>query len=150
MAQQQGFLPEQKKTQEDQTLLDLAQKTYLETDIDNVRRNDQSQEVETTPQQGRDEKNVIPPPPQFCEGFELKCPYPEFHRDFPRYPCRSASLPRGTNMVPDEEMNISGNKVASEDAVRRLNRKLDLPESLTLHIIPAAPTSHLRDASQSA
>ncbi|KAI4802223.1 hypothetical protein KUCAC02_020075 [Chaenocephalus aceratus] len=106
MAQQQGFLPEQKKTQEDQTLLNLAQKSYLETDIDNVRRNDQSQEVETTPQQEIFERNVMPPPPQFCEGFELKCPFPEFHRDFPRYPCRSASLPRGTNMVPDEEMNI--------------------------------------------
>lgn len=106
MAQQQGSLLKQKKTQEELTPpLAPAQKTYLETDIDAVRRDDELhdlEKVETPPQLEIDEKNVIPPPPQFCQGFEMKSPFPEFHRDFPRYPYRSASLPRGINMVSDE------------------------------------------------
>ncbi|XP_070782167.1 brain-enriched guanylate kinase-associated protein [Enoplosus armatus] len=140
MAQQQGSLLEQKKTQEEQTPFDLAQKTYLETDIDTVRRADEPQDleikVETPPQLEIDEKTVIPPPPQFCQGFEMKSPFPEFHCDFPRYPYRSASLPRGINMVPDEEMNdidtISSLLEQKEDLRKRLSyttHKLELLQS---------------------
>lgn len=93
MAQQLGSVTEQKKTQVKQTAPDTAEKTYLETDIDG---RDEDPEFEI------DEKNVIPPPPQFCQGFEMKSPSPEFQSDFPRYPYRSASLPRGINMVSDE------------------------------------------------
>lgn len=106
MAQQLGSVLEQKTTQDEQTPLDPPQKTYLETDIDTVRRDGDSQDLgmktETLPPPEIDEKNVIPPPPQFCQGFEMKSPFPEFHCDFPRYPYRSASLPRGINMVSDE------------------------------------------------
>lgn len=106
MAQQQCSLYEQEKTQEGQAPFDPAQKTYLETDIDAVRWGDEPQDLEikaeTPPLPEIDEKNVIPPPPQFCEGFEIKSPFLEFHGDFPRYPHRSASLPRGINMVSDE------------------------------------------------
>lgn len=104
MAQQQGSLLEQ--PQEEQSPPDLTQKTYLETDIDTVRNNDEQQDLElkadTAPQLETDETNLIPPPPQFCQGFEMKTPLPEFYSDFPRYPYRSASLPRGINMVSDE------------------------------------------------
>ncbi|XP_044024256.1 brain-enriched guanylate kinase-associated protein isoform X1 [Siniperca chuatsi] len=140
MAQSQGSLLEQKKTQEEQTALDPTQKTYLETDIDTVRRDDDPQDleikVETSPHLEIDEKNVIPPPPQFCQGFEIKSPFLEFHCDFPRYPYRSASLPRGINMVPDEEMNdidtISSLLEQKEDLRKRLSyttHKLELLQS---------------------
>ncbi|KAG8011424.1 Brain-enriched guanylate kinase-associated protein [Nibea albiflora] len=103
MAQQQGSVHKQNTTRDD---LDPAQKTYQETNIDAARRDEEAQiKVETAPQLETDEENVIPPPPQFCQGFEMKSPFPEFQRDFPRYPHKSASLPRGMNMVPDEEMN---------------------------------------------
>lgn len=93
---------EQKKTREEQTALDPARKTYLETDIDAARRDDEHQEIKAEPQLETDKETVIPPPPEFCEGFEMKSPFPEFDGDFPRYPYRSASLPRGVNMVSDE------------------------------------------------
>ncbi|KAG7239716.1 hypothetical protein INR49_028652 [Caranx melampygus] len=103
MAQQQGSLLKPKKPQEEQNPHDLTQKTYLETDIDAVRAHNEQQHQEikadATPQLDLDGKNVIPPPPQFCQGFEMKSPCPEFYHDFPRYPYRSASLPRGINMV---------------------------------------------------
>lgn len=106
MAQQQASLFEQKNTLEEQTPLEPEQKTYLETDIDTVRRDDEPRDleikVETPPQLEIDEESVIPPPPQFSQGFEIKSPFPERHCDFPRYPYRSASLPRGINMVSDE------------------------------------------------
>lgn len=98
MAQQQGSLSKL-TTQEEQSPADLAQKTYLETDIDAVRKEDEVKQ-ETPPP--LDDETVIPPPPQFCQGFEMKSPFPEFHCDFPRYPSRSSSLPRGINMVSDE------------------------------------------------
>lgn len=108
MAQQQGLLLEQ-KTREEQPPTDpkLTQKAYLETDIDAVRRDDEPEDQEIKaetppPPLEVNETNVIPPPPQFCQGFEMKSPSPEFHCDFPRYPHRSASLPRGINMVSDE------------------------------------------------
>lgn len=108
MAQQQGFLLEQKTTKEERTPLDPAQKTYLETDIDTVRRDDKPYDlvikVETPPQLEIDEKHVIPPPPQFSQGFEMRSPFPEFHCHFPRYPYKSVSLPRGINMVSDESL----------------------------------------------
>lgn len=100
MARQQGSLSKE-TTQEEQSPFDPAQKTYLETDIDAVRREDEVNE-ETPPQLDIDDETVIPPPPQFCQGFEMKSPFPEFHCDFPRYPSRSSSLPRGINMVSDE------------------------------------------------
>ncbi|XP_067429424.1 uncharacterized protein [Thunnus thynnus] len=106
MAQQQGPLLEQ-KTQEEQPPTDLTQKTYLETDIDTVRRDDEPEDLEIKadtppPPLEIDESNVIPPPPQFCQGFEMKRPFLEFQYDFPKYPHRSASLPKGINMVSDE------------------------------------------------
>ena len=106
MAQRQGGLPEQKKPQEQLTPPDLTQKCYLETDIDAVRGDDAQQDLEiiaeTRPQLEIDGKNVIPPPPQFCQGFEMTSLFPEFYCNFPRHPYRSASLPRGINMVSDE------------------------------------------------
>lgn len=106
VAQQQGALPKQKKPQEEQTLPVLTQKTYLETDIDHLRRDDKTHGLDIkadAPQQLEiDKKHKIPPPPQFCEGFEMTSLHPEFHRDFSRYPYRSVSLPRGINMVSDE------------------------------------------------
>ncbi|KAM3602749.1 uncharacterized protein V6R79_010029 [Siganus canaliculatus] len=108
MALQQDSSPEQ-KTQDEQTPADPVQKPYLETDLDSVRRDNEPEDLEmraeTPPQLQLDEKNVIPPPPQFCQGFEMKVPFPESSCHFPKYPHRSASLPRGINMVPDEEMN---------------------------------------------
>lgn len=106
MAQQQGSFLE-KKTQEERPPADLTQKTYLETDIDTVRREDEPEclviklETPSLPLE-IDDTNVIPPPPQFSQGFEMKTSSLEFQYDFPRYPCRSVSLPRGINMVSDE------------------------------------------------
>lgn len=105
MAQQQGPLAEQ-KTPEERTSPDLVEKKYLETDIDTVRKGDELHDLEIkadTPEQ-IDEKYVIPPPPEFSQGFKMKSHFPEFHYDFPRYPYRSISLPRGINMVSDESL----------------------------------------------
>ncbi|XP_053737429.1 brain-enriched guanylate kinase-associated protein isoform X1 [Synchiropus splendidus] len=106
---------------------DQGQKTYLETDIDAVRSNGLPEELET------EERHVIPPPPQFCQGFEMKNAFPEFHPDLPRHPYRSISLPRGINMVPGEDMNgvdtISSLLEQKEDLRKRLSyttHKLEL------------------------
>ncbi|KAM7367716.1 hypothetical protein PAMP_013996 [Pampus punctatissimus] len=139
MAQQQGPLLGQ-QTQEEQPLTDLTQKTYLETDINTVRRDDKPEVLEikagTPPPLEIDETKVIPPPPQFCQGFKMKSPSLEFQGDFPRYPHRSASLPRDINMVPDEEMNnidtISSLLEQKEDLRKRLSyttHKLELLQS---------------------
>lgn len=89
-------------TQDKQIHNDPTLRTYLETNIDTVSEDEQPEylEIETnTPSPLElDERIVIPPPPKFCEGFKMT----EFHLDFPRSPYRSASLPRGINMVSDE------------------------------------------------
>ncbi|XP_031177901.2 brain-enriched guanylate kinase-associated protein [Sander lucioperca] len=129
MAQQHGSLLEQKKTQDEQT-------PHLNTET-TARRDDERQDLEikvqTLPQL---EIDVIPPPPQFCQGFEMRSPFPEFHCDFPRYPYKSASPPRGINMVPDEDMNnidtISSLLEQKEDLRKRLSyttHKLELLQS---------------------
>lgn len=109
MAQTQGSVLEQKTTDQEQAPLDPPQETYLETDIDAVRGDDsphdQGSRRETPPQQEIDEDLVIPPPPQFRQGFEMRTLFPEFHCHLPRYPYRSASLPRGINMVSDETVS---------------------------------------------
>lgn len=108
MAQQQGSLLELKMSKEEQPPAELAQKAYLEMDIDTVRRDGKSREmqvnIEPQLQPEIDEKHVIPPLTQFCEGFEIKSPFLEFHCHLPRYPYKSASLPRGINMVSDESL----------------------------------------------
>lgn len=102
MAQQQTTLLKQ-KTPDEQTSPEPTQKTYLETDIDAVRREVEPQDLKIkTETAAQLEQNVIPPPPQFCQGFEMKSLFPAFHCDFPRAPYRSASLPKGINMVSDE------------------------------------------------
>lgn len=106
VAHQVGALPKQKKFQEERTLPVLTQKTYLETDIDTVRRDDKTHDLDTKTdtrsQLETGETHVIPPPPQFCEGLKMTSLFPEFHSDFSRYPYRSVSLPRGINMVSGE------------------------------------------------
>lgn len=103
---QQVALPKQKKPQKQQTLPVLTQRTYLETDIDTVRRNDKARDLDikadtrSPPEIG--ETRAIPPPPQFSEGFQMSSLFPEFHHDFSRSPYRSVSLPRGISMVSDE------------------------------------------------
>lgn len=108
MALQQVYLPELKMTQEEQTLLHSPQKTYLETDIDNVRADGKLHDLDVQAgpqcQQETDGRYIIPPPPQFCQGFQMKTPFPEFHCHFPRYPYKSVSLPRGINMVSNESL----------------------------------------------
>lgn len=109
MAQKQGSVLEQKTTDQEQAPLDPPQETYLETDIDAVRGDDsphdQESKRERPSQQEIDEDLVIPPPPQFCQGFEMGTLFPEFHCHLPRHPYRSASLPRGINMVSDETVS---------------------------------------------
>lgn len=99
-------------------------KVYLETDIDSVRRDDGPQNLEekTEPPLPLEinEDNVIPPPPQFYEGFKMKIPFPQLHHDFPRYPYRSASVPRGINMVSDESRPGLKSKQASEQPITRV------------------------------
>lgn len=96
MAQQQNFSPE------DPIQAGQSPKMYLETDIDVVRRDDHADDAaidpDTLPPLLIDEPNVIPPPPNFCQGFEMKR-FLEFNHNSPRYPTRSISLPRGINMV---------------------------------------------------
>ena len=108
MAEQPGSLLELKMPKEEQPPAEQAQKAYLETDIDTVRRDGKSRvmrvNVEPHLQLEIDGKHVIPPPAQFCEGFEIKSPFPEFHCHLPRYPYKSVSLPRGINMVSDESL----------------------------------------------
>lgn len=103
--QQQSPLPEL-KSPEDGTVAKPPQKVYLETDIDSVGKDEDSQNVEINLESPllleMDEENMIPPPPQFYEGFEMKIPFPELYYDLPRYPYRSASVPRSINMVSDE------------------------------------------------
>ncbi|XP_029984715.1 brain-enriched guanylate kinase-associated protein [Sphaeramia orbicularis] len=139
MAKQQSSVPEQ-KIQEEPSPPDPSQKKYLETDIDTVRRDDEPHDPEVKAEAPTlleiDEKTVIPPPPQFCQGFNMNSPFLEFHHDFPRYPYRSVSLPRGINMVPDEDMNnidaISSLLEQKEDLRKRLSyttHKLELLQS---------------------
>lgn len=103
MALQPASLPELEMTKEGQSHLLPPQKTYLETDIDTVRTDaglpDLDGKAEAPRQQETDGRHIIPPPPQFCQGFQMKSPFPEFHCHFPRYPYKSVSLPRGINMV---------------------------------------------------
>lgn len=103
MAQQQGFLLEYETAKEEQRTLNLMQKTFLETDLDKVSGDNELQDLEIKALQLELEaKDLIPPPPQFRQGFELRSPFPEIQLDFPRHPYRSSSLPRGINMVSDE------------------------------------------------
>lgn len=106
MAAQEASLPEPKMPKEEQTFLQPQQKTYLETDIDTVRGDSKlpnpDVEAETLGQQ--ETREIIPPPPQFGQGFQTKSPFPEFHCHFPRYPYKSVSLPRGINMVSKETL----------------------------------------------
>lgn len=108
MALQPACLPELEMTKEEQTLLLPPRKTYLETDIDTVRTDgrltDPDVEAEAPRQQGNDGSHIIPPPPQFSQGFQMKSPFPEFHCHFPRYPYKSVSLPRGINMVSNKSL----------------------------------------------
>lgn len=108
MALQPTPLPELEMTKEEQTHLLPPQKTYLETDIDTVRTDaklpDLDGKAEAPHQQETDERHIIPPPPQFCQGFQMKSPFPEFHCHFPRYPYKSVSLPRGIDMVSNESL----------------------------------------------
>ncbi|XP_068198351.1 brain-enriched guanylate kinase-associated protein isoform X2 [Antennarius striatus] len=140
-AQEQDFLLlQQKTTREDQPLPDPEQKTYLETDIDSVRRDEERLDpeinVDTLSQLERNKTDLIPPPPSFRQGFKMKSPFPEFHCYLPRCPYRSASPPEGINMVPDEEMNgidtISSLLEQKEDLRKRLSyttHKLELLQS---------------------
>lgn len=106
MALQTASLPELEMTKEEQAHLLPPPKTYLETDIDTVRTDAGllDGEAEAPRQQETDERHIIPPPPQFCQGFQMKSPFPEFHCHFPRYPNKSVSLPRGINMVSNESL----------------------------------------------
>lgn len=108
MAQQHGSVIEQKTVKEEQLPFGPAQKIYLETDIDTVRQDDAPHDLEVEavilPQLEIDEEQVIPPPPQFSQGFEMRSPFPEFHFHLPRYPHKSVSLPRGINMVSDDSL----------------------------------------------
>lgn len=108
MALQPACLPELEMTIEEQTLLLPPQKTYLETDIDTVRTDARlpvpDVEAEAPRQQGNNGSHIIPPPPQFSQGFQMKSPFPEFHCHFPRYPYKSVSLPRGINMVSNKSL----------------------------------------------
>lgn len=110
MAQKQGSASRQETTTTSttgttSTREEQPQGTYLETDIDAVvgddRRRDQERKVGTLPPHREvvDSELVIPPPPQFCQGFEMRTLFPEFHCRLPRHPYRSVSLPRGINMV---------------------------------------------------
>lgn len=107
MAQKQGSASGQETTTTNTTSTREEQPrgTYLETDIDAVvgddRRRDQERKTVTPPplQEVVDSELVIPPPPQFCQGFEMRTLFPEFHCRLPRHPYRSVSLPRGINMV---------------------------------------------------
>ncbi|KAL6095783.1 begain [Pungitius sinensis] len=94
MARRQGPLPRRWAGPEDQTLPDAA-----EMDVGPV---DLGARAGSRLKLGTDEKNVIPPPPEFCEGFEMTSPVPEFLPDFPPYPYGSVSLPKGINMVSEE------------------------------------------------
>lgn len=103
MAQKQGSTPGQETTTSAREK--QPQGTYLETDIDAIgvdeRRFTQERKEGTSPpwQEVFDEVLVIPPPPQFCQGFEMKTLFPKLHCRLPRHPYRSVSLPRGINMV---------------------------------------------------
>lgn len=108
MALQPTSLPELEMTKEEQTHPLPPQKTYLETDIDTVRTDARlpnlDGKAEAPRQEETDERHIIPPPQQFCQGFQMKSPFPEFHCHFPRYPYKSVSLPRGINMVSNESL----------------------------------------------
>lgn len=103
MAQKQDSAPGQETTTSSRE--EQLQGTYLETDIDAIGGDDRlgtQYRKEGTPsprQEVVDDVLVIPPPPQFCQGFEMKTLFPEFYCRLPRHPYRSVSLPRGINMV---------------------------------------------------
>lgn len=108
VAMQEACSPEEKMPKEEHTFPHPQQKTYLETDIDMVRTagklHNPAVRAETLGQQETDGGHIIPPPPQFCQGFQMNSPFPEFHCHFPRYPYKSVSLPRGINMVSNETL----------------------------------------------
>lgn len=97
-ARRQGSLLARWASQEEQTLLDAPERTISETDVDTV---DPDVRAGAPLTLETDEEDVIPPPPQFCEGFQMTSPVPEFHPDPPPYPYRSVSLPKGINMVSE-------------------------------------------------
>lgn len=105
MAQKQGSVPGKETTSTTNTRQEQPRGPYLETDIDAVvgddRQRDQERKAGKLPPQQEvvDSELVIPPPPQFCQGFEMRTLFPELHCRLPRHPYRSVSLPRGINMV---------------------------------------------------
>uniref|UniRef100_A0A8C7X9M7 5'-nucleotidase, cytosolic IB b n=1 Tax=Oryzias sinensis TaxID=183150 RepID=A0A8C7X9M7_9TELE len=108
MALQQNLLSEL-EVPEAKNATDWQQKKYLETDIDAVSWDAGPQDVKIKQEQLEiDETSVIPPPLQFSQGFKRKIPSPDFCCDIPRAPHRSASLPRGINMVSGESCLIRG------------------------------------------
>lgn len=124
MAQQQQSPSPELKPPGDGTSEKPPPKVYLETDIDSVRRDEAPQHLEIKTESPLpleiNEETVIPPPPQFYEGFKMKIPFPQLHHHFPRYPYRSASVPRGINMVSDESRPGFKSKQASEQPITRL------------------------------
>lgn len=111
-AMQEASLPEQKMPEEELAFLQPQQKTYLETDIDTVRTDGKPDVGAESPglQETDGRHIIIPPPPQFSQGFQTKSSFPEFHCHLPRYPYKSVSLPRGINMVSNEKSLESKNQ----------------------------------------
>ncbi|XP_010880570.2 brain-enriched guanylate kinase-associated protein isoform X2 [Esox lucius] len=120
-------------------------KAYLETDIDSVRREDELKDIKTTKERTlskleRQRTMALggkAAPPEFWQGTFGWMRSPSLAlRDEGlgvRSHYRSYSLPRGINMVPDEEMNtISSLQEQKEDLRKRLSyttHKLELLES---------------------
>lgn len=101
-AMQEASLPEQEMPKEERSVLQPRRKSYLETDIDTVRTDGKLHKPDVRAETHG--THIIPPPPQFCQGFQTKSPFPEFHCHVPRYPYKSVSLPRGINMVSKETL----------------------------------------------
>ncbi|CAL8314462.1 unnamed protein product [Lota lota] len=142
---QQGPLLPTEKMQDERVLAEPVGKSYLETDIHHIRGQDglSGHRAKTEMSYGLaiiEEDKVIQPPSVLRKdgGLKGKSTFPKvpLGSAFSRNPCRSVSLPRGINLVPDEEMNnveaISSLLEQKEDLRKRLSfttHKLELLES---------------------
>ncbi|KAK6295386.1 hypothetical protein J4Q44_G00346120 [Coregonus suidteri] len=106
------------RIQEEQGPMEMpVGKAYLETDIDSVRREDELKDIKikkentlsTLERESKMGVVGIAAPPEFRQKTlgRIRSPSPVLWDEglVMRYPYRSVSLPRGINMVPDEQMN---------------------------------------------
>ncbi|KAK6297726.1 hypothetical protein J4Q44_G00323090 [Coregonus suidteri] len=115
VTQQRSTRPGERRQEERDPVETPVEKTYLETNIDSGRREDELKDIKMKKEKmlstlERERRmGGTAPPPEFRQDtlrrWRNTSPVLWDEGLVMRYPYRSISLPRGINMVPDEEMN---------------------------------------------